>query len=75
MTVSHFMTYCLLYLQPKKKIINQLYNTDALIVGACPKGLSLAATLQSMGVSIKIIELKPKLSDTTKATNLMRGTQ
>ncbi|MFC4231392.1 FAD-dependent monooxygenase [Parasediminibacterium paludis] len=54
---------------------NEMYNTDVLIVGAGPTGLILAAALQSLGVSIKIIELKPKLSDTTKATNLMQGTQ
>ncbi len=76
MTVSHFMTHCLLHLKFKKiKMANQMYNTDVLIVGAGPTGLSLAAALQSLGVRIKIIELKPKLSDTTKATNLMQGTQ
>ena len=48
---------------------------EVLIVGAGPTGLSLAAGLKKLNVGVKIVELKPKLSDTTKATNLMQGTQ
>ena len=51
------------------------YDTDVLVVGAGPTGLSLAAGLQKLGVGLRIIEQKPTLSDTTKATNLMQGTQ
>ena len=53
----------------------EIYSKDVLVVGAGPTGLSLAAALTRLNISVKIIEQKPGLSDTTKATNLMHGTQ
>ena len=52
-----------------------LYDTDVLIIGAGPTGLTLAAALQQLNVSCRLIEQKPRLSETSKATNLMQGTQ
>lgn len=46
-----------------------------LIVGAGPTGLSLAAALTQLGIPIRIIESKSGISETSKATNLMQGTQ
>ena len=51
------------------------YDADVLIVGAGPTGLTLAAALQKLGVTFRLIEQKAALSDTSRATNLMQGTQ
>ena len=51
------------------------YDTDVLIIGAGPTGLTLAAALQRLGISFRLIEQKAQLSETSKATNLMQGTQ
>lgn len=53
----------------------QKSTKQVLVVGAGPTGLSVAAALTKLGISVEIIEQKPGLSDTTKATNLMQGTQ
>jgi hypothetical protein len=48
---------------------------DVLVVAVGATGLTLVAVLKSLGISVKIIELKSTLSDTSKTTNLMQGTQ
>jgi len=50
-------------------------HLPVLIVGAGPSGLSLAASLTKLEIPVRIIERKPGLSETSKATNLMQGTQ
>ncbi len=48
---------------------------SVLIVGAGPTGLTLAACLQRYGIPVRLIEKKPGLSRSTKATNLMQRSQ
>lgn len=46
-----------------------------LVVGAGPTGLTVATVLASYGVPVRIVEKKARLSQTSKATNLMRRNQ
>ncbi len=46
-----------------------------LVVGAGPTGLTLATVLARYGVQVRLIERKPRLSQHSKATNLMQRSQ
>ena len=50
-------------------------QTQVLIIGAGPTGLTLATVLAKYGVQVRIIEKKDALSRHTKATNLMQRNQ
>ena len=43
------------------------FDTDVLIVGAGPTGLTLALWLKRLGISIRIIDRRPKPGETSRA--------